>query len=134
MGAPNVLLVEDDTRLSELISSVLALAGYRPIVVSEHAGIGEAIENSRPECVIMDGELNTSGQNRSWADAAAIRRGHPEIPIVMMTADSAALAEARAGRSRRRRIRRVRQQAVRGPSVPCDARGRGRRGGISADR
>lgn len=98
-----VLLVEDDTRLSEVVGSVLTLAGYRAVVIAEHALIPYAIETSHPGCVIMDGELNTSGQNLSWADAAAIRRIHPEIPVLMMTADSAALAEAQARRSARSR-------------------------------
>jgi CheY-like chemotaxis protein/two-component sensor histidine kinase len=98
-----VLLVEDDSRLAEVVSSVLTLAGYRPIVIAEHALIPHALATSRPRCVIMDGELNALGHNRSWADAAAIRRGHPEIPVLMMTADSAALAEAKARRSTRSR-------------------------------
>ena len=101
-----MLLVEDDRRLSEVVSSVLTLAGYRPVVIAEHALIPHALATSRPRCVIMDGELNASGHNRSWADAAAIRRGHPEIPVVMMTADSAALAEAKARRSTRSRAAR----------------------------
>jgi signal transduction histidine kinase len=98
-----VLIVEDDTKLSEVVSSVLTLAGYRPLVIAEHALIPQAVATAGPSCVIMDGELNASGHNRSWADAAAIRRGHPEIPVVMMTADSAALAEAQARRSTRSR-------------------------------
>ena len=103
MAEQTVLLVEDDTRLSEVVGSLLTLAGYRAVVIAEHALIPYAIETSHPGCVIMDGELNTSGQNQSWADAAAIRRVHPEIPVLMMTADSAALAEAQARRSTRSR-------------------------------
>ena len=103
MAEQTVLLVEDDTTLSEVVGSVLTLAGYRAVVIAEHALIPYAIERSHPGCVIMDGELNTSGQNLSWADAAAIRRVHPEIPVVMMTADTAALAEAQARRTTRSR-------------------------------
>jgi signal transduction histidine kinase len=103
MDAHTVLLVEDDVRLSEVVGSVLTLAGYRPIVIAEHTLIPEAIASWRPRCVIMDGELDAGGQNRSWDDAAAIRRAHPDIPVLMMTADSAALAEAQARHSRRSR-------------------------------
>jgi signal transduction histidine kinase len=103
MEPQNVLLVEDDADLSEVVGSVLSLAGYRPIVIAEHDLIPQAVDRWRPQCVIIDGELNASGQNRSWDDAAAIRRGHPEIPVVMMTADRAALAEAEAGHTRRSR-------------------------------
>ncbi|MDO8506487.1 MAG: HAMP domain-containing sensor histidine kinase, partial [Candidatus Limnocylindria bacterium] len=38
---------------------------------------------------------------RSWADAAAIRRAHPELPVLMFTADPASMAEARAGTTAR---------------------------------
>jgi len=103
MAIQTVLLVEDDTRLSEVVSSVLTLAGYRPVVITEHALIPYAMAKSRPRCVIMDGELNASGHNQSWADAAAIRRVEPDVPVLMMTADSAALAEAEARRSTRSR-------------------------------
>jgi signal transduction histidine kinase len=53
--------------------------------------------------VILDGEVTTTGHSRTWADAAAIRRTHPTLPVVMFTADSAAVAEAEAGTSRRSR-------------------------------
>jgi signal transduction histidine kinase len=103
MAMQTVLLVEDDTTLAEVVGSVLTLAGYRAVVIAEHALIPYAIASARPGCVIMDGELSASGLNRSWADAAAIRRVYPEIPVLMMTADSAALAEAQARHSRRSR-------------------------------
>lgn len=98
-----MLLVEDDARLSEVVGTVLTLAGYRPIVIAEHDLIPAALDKWRPRCVIIDGELDASGQNRSWHDAAAIRRALPEVPVVMMTGDSAALAEAQAGHTRRSR-------------------------------
>jgi signal transduction histidine kinase len=103
MAIQTVLLVEDDATLSEVVGSMLTLAGYRAVVIAEHALIPYAIASSRPRCVIMDGELSASGQNRSWADAAAIRRVYPEIPVLMMTADRAALAEAQARHSTRSR-------------------------------
>ena len=31
-----MLVVEDDARLSELVSSVLTLAGYRPVAIADH--------------------------------------------------------------------------------------------------
>ena len=99
----NVLLIEDDAELSEVVASVLTVAGYQPMVIAEHAFIPEALASWKPCCVIMDGELSPNGQNRSWDDAAAIRRGYPGVPGLMMTADSAALAEAQARRTGRSR-------------------------------
>jgi DNA-binding NtrC family response regulator len=53
--------------------------------------------------VILDGEIGRDGRLRSWADAAAIRRAHPALPVLMFSADPDALAEERAGTSRRSR-------------------------------
>jgi len=97
----NVLVVEDDIALSDLVADVLAHAGYKPITIADHAQIGAAVDKWKPGCVILDGEIRSTGESRTWIDAAAIRRAHPTLPVVMFTADTAALAEMRAGRSDR---------------------------------
>ena len=101
MDSRNVLVVEDDIALSDLVAGLLAHAGYRPITIADHAQIGAAVDKWKPGCVILDGEIRSTGQSRTWVDAAAIRRAHPTLPVVMFTADTAALAEMRAGRSDR---------------------------------
>jgi signal transduction histidine kinase len=53
--------------------------------------------------VILDGEIRESGEGRSWDDAVAIRRAHPDLPVVMFSADTKDVAEARAGVSERSR-------------------------------
>ena len=53
--------------------------------------------------MILDGEVGRTGRSRSWQDAAAIRRAHPTLPVLMFTADADALAEERAGISARSR-------------------------------
>ena len=103
MSAPNVLVVEDDTALSELVGGLLTQAGYNPVTIADHAQIGAAVAKWRPHCVILDGEVRSTGASRTWDDAAAIRRAHPSLPVVMFTADSAALAEADANTSKRSR-------------------------------
>jgi signal transduction histidine kinase len=103
MKPENVLVVEDDAALSTLVGDLLSDAGYRPVTIADHALIGAAVERWQPRCVILDGELNPDGQTRTWSDAAAIRRAHPTLPVLMFTADGAALAEAEAGSSRRSR-------------------------------
>jgi len=100
---PTVLLVEDDPGLGRLVSEVLGEAGYRPVTIADHDQIAAAVDRERPRCIILDGALLPTGQGRSWSEAAAIRRAHPEMPVVMFTADAAALAEARAGISGRSR-------------------------------
>lgn len=101
MDSRNVLLVEDDADLSALVSGLLTHAGYQPITIADHAQIASAVDRWKPGCVILDGEVRSTGESRTWVDAAAIHRAHPTLPVVMFTADTAALAEMRAGRSAR---------------------------------
>jgi signal transduction histidine kinase len=99
----NVLIVEDDTAVSELVAGLLTDAGYHAVPIADHALIAQTVERWHPRCVILDGELMPSGESRSWRDAAALRRTHPALPVVLFTGDAAAVAEARAGRSYRSR-------------------------------
>ncbi|HET8569815.1 MAG TPA: ATP-binding protein [Candidatus Limnocylindria bacterium] len=103
MDAQNVLVVEDDPALSLLVGELLTEAGYRPITIRDHAQIGASVDRWRPRCVILDGEVDATGAGHDWEDAAAIRRAHPDLPVVMFTADPVAVAEARAGGSDRSR-------------------------------
>jgi signal transduction histidine kinase len=104
MDAPNnVLVVEDDPALSKLVSGLLGEAGYSPVTIADHALIGAAVDRWQPRVVILDGEILGTGQARSWDDALAIRRAHPDLPVVMFSGDGSALAEARAGTSERSR-------------------------------
>jgi signal transduction histidine kinase len=100
---PAVLLVEDDVLLSKLMSTLVDGAGYRSVTIADHDEIGDAIQRFDPKCVILDGEVGRTGRSRSWEDAAAIRRDHPALPVLMFTADADALAEERAGTSSRSR-------------------------------
>ena len=104
MDAPNnVLVVEDDVNLSKLVGGLLDEAGYKPVTIADHALIGAAVDRWHPRLVILDGEIRSTGEGRSWDDAVAIRRAHPDIPVLMFSADDDDLAEARAGTSERSR-------------------------------
>jgi len=96
-----VLLVEDEPSISKVVGKLLDEAGYSHKTIADHDEIPAAVERWRPRCVILDSEPPANGQGRSWADAAAIRRAHPSLPVLMFTADDASIAEARAGTSAR---------------------------------
>jgi signal transduction histidine kinase len=100
---PWVLLVEDEPTLSKLVGKLLDEAGYEHVSISDHSQIAAAIVKWRPRCIILDSDPGSAGHQRSWADAAAIRRAHPELPVLMFTADPASMAEARAGTTARSR-------------------------------
>jgi signal transduction histidine kinase len=96
-----VLLVEDEPILSKLVGSLLDESGYEHVSISDHRQIAKAIGRWHPRCVILDGDPGSRGHELSWADAAAIRRANPELPVLMFTADPGSLAEARAGTTAR---------------------------------
>lgn len=96
-----VLLVEDEPTVSKVVGSLLDEAGYRHVTIADHDQIPAAVERWHPQCVILDSEPRANGQERSWADAAAIRRAHPELPVLMFTANVDSMDEVRANRSAR---------------------------------
>jgi CheY-like chemotaxis protein len=98
---PCVLLVEDEPMVSKVVGQLLDEAGYEHVSIADHKQIAAAVERYHPRCVILDSDPGSAGHERSWADAAAIRRAHPDVPVLMFTADPAATAEAKAGTSAR---------------------------------
>src|SRR2546430_12677411 len=94
-GGAGVLLVEDDLVIGEFMANLLDEAGYRSLTIADHDQIGDAIGRFNPSGVILDGEVGRTAHSRSWADAAAIRRAHPTLPVLMFSADTDALAEQR---------------------------------------
>ena len=98
---PWVLLVEDEPTVSKIVGKLLDEAGYEHVSISDHNQIAAAILHWNPRCIILDSEPGSAGHERSWADAAAIRRAHPDLPVLMFTADPSSTAEARAGTTER---------------------------------
>ena len=95
------MLVEDEPSVSKVVGKLLDEAGYEHVSIAEHSEISAAILRWKPRCIILDSEPGSPGHERSWADAAAIRRAHPDLPVLMFTADPASMAEARAKKSAR---------------------------------
>ena len=100
---PWVLLVEDEPTVSKIVGKLLDEAGYEHVSIADHKQITAAILRWKPRCIILDSEPGSAGHERSWADAAAIRRAHPDLPVLMFTADPSSVAEARAGKTARAR-------------------------------
>ncbi len=103
VAAGTVLVVEDDAVLRGLVVTLLDGAGYRTVTIADHGLITSAVEQWKPSCVLLDGELDAVGLRRSWADALLIRAAHPSLPVLLFTGDEATVAEARSGTSERSR-------------------------------
>lgn len=98
-----VLVVEDDAIVRGLVVTLLGEAGYHAVTLADHRLIPAAVERWRPSVVLLDGELDTAGTRRSWADALEIRARHPSLPVLLFTGDDETIAEARTGTSERSR-------------------------------
>jgi two-component system, OmpR family, phosphate regulon response regulator OmpR len=82
-GAPHILIVDDDRRIRELISSFLASHGFR---VSTAANAAEARERMRGlafDCLILD--IMMTGENGIEL-TRAIRGQNNRIPILLLSA------------------------------------------------
>ena len=79
---PNVLLVDDDADMRALLKVVLEAEGYRVL----EAGGGDeaaALASQRVDAVILDKEMpGASG----FEVLARLRRRHPEVPVIFITA------------------------------------------------
>ena len=102
-GKPCILLVEDEPSVSKVVGQLLDEAGYEHVSIADHSEIPAAILRWSPRCVILDSDPGSAGHERSWADAAAIRRSYPDLPVLMFTADPASMTEARSMTSARSR-------------------------------
>jgi DNA-binding response OmpR family regulator len=81
-SGPTILLVEDDVRLSELVSRYLENNGYRVTIANLDREVVEQVELSLPDLVILD--LGLPGQD-GLAICKQLRPGYRN-PILILTA------------------------------------------------
>ncbi len=87
MSAPRVLLADDDVLLREGVASLLALRGYA--VVGQFGSAEELlaeVERDPPDLVVTDIRMPTTLTVEGLEAAAEIRRSHPEIGILVLSA------------------------------------------------
>ena len=78
-----VLLVEDDERISQPLLHMLGREGWAPLHAADGAAALAALAGTTPSLVLLDLSLpDVDGLDL----CATIRRDHPTLPIVMLTA------------------------------------------------
>ncbi len=85
MEAPVVLVVDDDKLIRWSVSAVLGRAGYCVVEASSAAEGLAAVRRAAPDLVLLDVSLPDAD---GFAVLTAIRRSHPKLPVLMMTADA----------------------------------------------
>jgi DNA-binding response OmpR family regulator len=87
-----VLVVEDDPALQSLYRTALTLEGYLVITAEDGVGALRRIDQQRPSVIVLDlglPRLDGRSVGREMAAHAETR----DIPIIVVTADTAALNE-----------------------------------------
>ncbi len=77
-----VLIIDDDTKLLDLLADYLPRFGFLPVKLSEGSRALEVMRSTQPELVILD--IMLPGDN-GFTICKAIRQ-ESEVPIIMLTA------------------------------------------------
>lgn len=83
MALPLVLIVDDDKLTRWSVSRILGRAGYQ---ICEAGSLTEgaiALERQRPDVILLDIKLPDGD---GFALLKAVQLGHPDLPVIMMTA------------------------------------------------
>jgi DNA-binding response OmpR family regulator len=81
-NTPSIILVEDDLRLSELVSRYLETNGFRVTVADLGGPVVDQVQNAMPDLVILD--LGLPGED-GFSICKQLRPAYPN-PILILTA------------------------------------------------
>jgi len=79
----DILLADDDEKIRKALGSVLAERGYRVTTASNGLEALDRMEVAAPDLVITDYQMP---EMDGLALLKAVRRRHPDTPVVLMTA------------------------------------------------
>ncbi len=86
-GSPvSILVVDDEPVLAEMISMALRYEGWNITTAGDGASALAAARDSRPDAVVLDVMLPDMD---GLAVLGALRRQHPELPVLLLTAKDA---------------------------------------------
>jgi len=82
-----VLVVDDDPDVMEQLQLVLGGAGYHVAAAGSEAEAEELLLSCRPSLAVLD--LMMDHMDSGFVIAHAVRRLHPETPVILLTAVTA---------------------------------------------
>lgn len=97
-----ILIVEDDDSWKGILSRTLTRAGYEVFVATDRRTALDLFRSKEPDLITMDGQLGEGRNHEKGLDIAAeIRKLHPSLPIVMVSANRDTLTFEDRGISKR---------------------------------
>lgn len=99
-----VLLVDNDEDITELVTAILNDEGYAVTAMdrTDHDSIAAVVGQLEPDCILLD-SAEAPEFGGSWTQAAYLSARPRAVPVVMFTAHSESVREARTGTSDRAR-------------------------------
>jgi DNA-binding NtrC family response regulator len=89
----NVLLIDNDPEAARIVLETLAIKGIRGTVATNKKSVNDYIEQSSWDLVFLNEQEHKENHVNSFKILRRIRTYHPELPVVMLSAqDSAKLA------------------------------------------
>lgn len=83
MHLKNLLIVDDQTGIRLLLDEIFQSEGYQTKLVANGLKALQEIEQNPPDCVLLD--MNMPGMS-GLEVLREIKKGWPEVPVLMMTA------------------------------------------------
>jgi CheY-like chemotaxis protein len=101
----SVLIVDDDQDIAEVARAILIDEGYAVSVLADLSpdAIAAAVGRLEPDVIVLDGESKITGYGSSWLQAAVLASRSRTVPVVMFSAHSSDVQEAREKASERSR-------------------------------
>ena len=94
MNLPRILVADDDDSVRSLLRLTLPAGGVEVVEARDGEEALELISSHAPDLLLLDWKM----PGRPGADVLAeVRRSHPTLPVIVLTADQAESTHALAG-------------------------------------
>lgn len=81
-----VMVVDDDTGILEVVSTVLSIHGYRPVALNNAKNLFAVVEETKPAVIILDVQLGDS-DGRELCRQIKEDEKYKHIPVILFSAN-----------------------------------------------
>ena len=92
-GAPLLAVVDDDADVRVALTRLVSSAGFGVETFASGAEFMRSVQDHEPDCVVLDLHMP---EMSGFDVQGALSRGHPDVPVVVMTGHDTPESRARA--------------------------------------